>query len=158
VSPILGGCCRTGTDIDMNTFEDLRAFQRAMELAADIYNVTNAFPKSELYGLTCQLRRAATGVVSNIAEGQGQLTYGEWRNHLGKARGSLYEVQAQVLLAVKLGLMPQLIGTHLQKRIHAAGATLSGLIDWVKRREAHTKGKKARITDHRQRTTTPGAS
>jgi four helix bundle protein len=140
----------------MGTFEDLRAFQRAMELTVDIYHVTNAFPRSELYGLTSQLRRASSGVVSNIAEGQGQLTYGEWRNHLGKARGSLYEVQAQVLLSVKLGFLPQSVAAHLQKRVCAAAATLSGLIAWVKKREAHAKAiraRKVRTTDNGQRTT-----
>jgi four helix bundle protein len=146
---------------DMSTFEDLRAFQRAMDLAADIYNVTNAFPKSELYGLTSQLRRASTSVVSNIAEGQGQLTYGEWRYFLGKARGSLYEVQAQVLLSLKLGFLPKSVSVHLHKRIGTTAMALSGLILWVQKREARAKavrGKTVLTTDNRQPTTTPGAS
>ncbi|HYI09402.1 MAG TPA: four helix bundle protein [Thermoanaerobaculia bacterium] len=140
----------------MSTFEDLRAFQRAMDLTADIYNVTQAFPRTELYGLTSQLRRASSSVVSNIAEGQGQLTYGEWRNHLGRARGSLYEVQAQVLLSAKLGLLPQSIATHLQKQVQVAASELAGLIRWVRKREARAKairGNTVRTTDNRQLTT-----
>ncbi|HEY0157581.1 MAG TPA: four helix bundle protein [Thermoanaerobaculia bacterium] len=123
----------------MKTFEDLRAFQRAIDLMVDVYTATEQFPKHELYGLTAQMRRAACSVVSNIAEGQGRLTYGEWRQMLSTARGSIYEVQAQVIAATRLTLLPAAAGEHLKKRVRAAAQELSGLIDWVRRREAETK-------------------
>jgi four helix bundle protein len=123
----------------MGSFEDLRAFQRAMELMVDVYKATEIFPKQELYGLTSQLRRASCSVVSNIAEGQGRLTYGETRQLLSQARGSLFEVQAQVIVATRLTFLDEAAAEHLKKRIRAAGRELAGLIDWIKRREAEAK-------------------
>jgi four helix bundle protein len=128
----------------MKTFEDLRAFQRALDLMVDVYTATESFPRAELYGMTSQLRRAACSVVSNIAEGQGRLTYGEWRQHLSEARGSLYEVQAQVLAAFRLRFIVEASAEHLKKRIRAAARELTGLIDWVRRREAEAKLRKQR--------------
>jgi four helix bundle protein len=67
-----------------------------------IYLATKQFPREELYGLTGQLRRAAVSVPSNIAEGQGRITKREFRQFLGQARGSLMEVETQLLIASKL--------------------------------------------------------
>jgi len=53
--------------------------RRAVDLSVEIYDVTASFPRQELYGLTAQIRRAAVSIPSNIAEGQGRLTFGEWR-------------------------------------------------------------------------------
>jgi four helix bundle protein len=119
------------------TFEDLRAFQRALDLMVDVYTATEAFPAKELYGLTSQMRRAACSVVSNIAEGQGRLSYGEWRQMLSHARGSLYEVQAQVIASNRLGLLTTSIAEHLKKQSRATGRELAGLIEWVKRQETN---------------------
>ena len=83
-------------------FEDLVAFKRAMTLMKDTYAVTGDFPRSELYGLTSQMRRSAVSVLSQIAEGQGRLTYGEWRQFLGQARGSLFELEAQCMAAASI--------------------------------------------------------
>jgi four helix bundle protein len=123
----------------MKTFEDLRAFQRALDLMVDVYQATERFPKHEFYGLTAQMRRAACSVVSNIAEGQGRLSYGEWRQMLSTARGSLYEVQAQVIASTRLSFFGEATAEHLKKRIRAAAQELSGLIDWVRRRETERK-------------------
>lgn len=121
------------------TFEDLRAFQRALDLMVDVYTATEHFPKAELDGLTSQLRRSAGSVVARIAEGQGRLTYGEWRQHLSEARGSLYELQAHVIAAHKLGFLGASVLEYLKKRARMAGVELQGLIDWVKRRESEVK-------------------
>jgi four helix bundle protein len=69
------------------SYKDLIAWQKAMEFVAAIYSATKRFPKDELYCLTSQLRRAALSIPSNIAEGQGRLTAGEFRQFLGHARG-----------------------------------------------------------------------
>ncbi len=126
----------------MSTFEDLRAFQRALDLMVDVYTATEAFPKPELYGLTSQLRRAACSVVSNIGEGQGRLTLGERRQLLSQARGSLYEVEAQVIASVRLGLLGTAAAEHLRKRARTAARELDGLIQWVKRKDIEMKHKK----------------
>jgi four helix bundle protein len=86
-----------------HSYKDLIAWQKAMDLAEEIYRATRTFPREKLYGLTSQLRRSAVSVPSNIAEGQGRLTPGEFKQFLGHARGSLLELETQVQLAGRLG-------------------------------------------------------
>lgn len=81
----------------------LIAWQKAMVLAQRIYLSTAGFPRTETYGMTSQLRRCAVSVPSNIAEGQGRVTRGEWRHFLGQARGSILELQTQLILSKRLG-------------------------------------------------------
>ena len=68
-------------------------------MASAIYLLSRGFPKEEMYGLTSQIRRSAISVPSNIAEGQGRLTTGEFRQSLGIARGSNFEIQTQLEIA-----------------------------------------------------------
>ena len=75
-----------------------------MEMTVCIYGLTRTFPQDELYGLTSQLRRASVSIASNIAEGRGRMTDGEFRQFLGIAQGSTYEVQTQLLLVRRLKL------------------------------------------------------
>ncbi|MGB9154281.1 MAG: four helix bundle protein [Alphaproteobacteria bacterium] len=83
-------------------FHDLTVWQRAIELTVSIYKLTQRFPKEETYGLTSQLRRASVSVASNIAEGRGRLNPGEFRQFLGIALGSAFEIQTQLLVARRL--------------------------------------------------------
>ena len=83
-------------------YRDLLVWQKAMELAREVYLRTEEFPKSETFGLRMQMRRSAVSVASNIAEGHGRLTDPQLRNALGMARGSLYELQTQTELAASL--------------------------------------------------------
>lgn len=83
-------------------FQDLTVWQRAMELTTTVYGLTKTFPADELYGLTSQLRRASVSIASNIAEGRGRGSDGEFRQFLNIAQGSTYEVQTQLLLAKRL--------------------------------------------------------
>ena len=83
-------------------FEDLLVWQKAVELAVQIYALTRTFPDDERFGLTSQLRRSAVSVPSNIAEGRGRLSEGDFRQFLGIAQGSTYEVLTQLLIAKKL--------------------------------------------------------
>jgi four helix bundle protein len=73
-----------------------------MALAVSIYRNTRLFPKDETFGLRSQLRRCAVSVPSNIAEGHGRISLGEWRHFLGQARSSTLEMQTQFMLALKL--------------------------------------------------------
>jgi four helix bundle protein len=77
-------------------------WQKARVFATEIYRITEPFPKNEIFGLTSQLRRAAVSVASNIAEGQGRLTRGEFCHFLGQARGSLLEVETQLSISLDL--------------------------------------------------------
>lgn len=78
------------------------AWQKAMDFVVDVYSVTRKFPKEEIYGVTSQLRRAAVSIPSNIAEGQGRQTTGEFRQFLGHARGPLLEAETQILLSERV--------------------------------------------------------
>ena len=73
-----------------------------MQLAVEVYKLTKSFPREEVYGLTSQIRRSAISIPSNIAEGHGRLNVGEFRQFLGIARGSTYELQTQLELAQSL--------------------------------------------------------
>jgi len=83
-------------------FHDLTVWQRAIDLTVCIYKLTQRFPKEEIYGLVSQLRRASVSVASNIAEGRGRLNPGEFRQFLGVALGSTFEVQTQLIVARRL--------------------------------------------------------
>jgi four helix bundle protein len=92
------------------SFRDLQVWQRAIQLALAIYQLTSGFPLEEQFGLTNRLRRSAVSIPGNIAEGQGRLSAGEFRQFLGMARGSTCEVQTQLEIAraLKMG-KPSLI-------------------------------------------------
>ncbi|MFZ1939111.1 MAG: four helix bundle protein [Terracidiphilus sp.] len=86
-----------------SSFKDLVIWQRAVQLCLEIYRLTAVFPKAEQFGLSNQLRRASVSIASNIAEGWGRSTRGEYLQFLGHARGSLCELQSQLVIAKALG-------------------------------------------------------
>ena len=88
----------------VQSFRESIAWQKAMDFSVAVYSVTRCFPKDELFGLTSQLRRASVSIASNIAEGQGRTSSGEFLQFLGMARGSALEVETQLELATRLGL------------------------------------------------------
>lgn len=110
-------------------YRDLIVWQRAIELVTDIYRQTTRFPDHERFGLTSQLRRAAVSVPSNIAEGQGRLTRGEFRQFLGQARGSLLEIDTQITIAHELGYLRDHECECLLNRTGEVGRMLNGLLD-----------------------------
>ena len=120
-------------------YEDLRVFKRARVLVRRVYRITSTFPASELYGLVSQMRRSAMSVLSNIAESQGRLTYGESRYLLSAARGSLYELEAQTISACDLGFIKTETVTRLRLRIRGTARPLTGLIRWTQERENSAK-------------------
>ena len=85
-----------------HSYRDLVVWQEAKVLAIEVYRYSEQFPKHEIYGLTSQVRRAAVSAASNIAEGQGRLTRGEFIQFLGHLRGSLLELLTQLEIAVAL--------------------------------------------------------
>jgi len=91
-----------GESMQVKSYKDLIVWQKAMDLVAMVYQETKRFPKEELYGLTNQLRRAAVSVPSNIVEGHARNSTAEYRNFLSMARGSLAEVETQLLIAERL--------------------------------------------------------
>ncbi|MCX5893200.1 MAG: four helix bundle protein [Deltaproteobacteria bacterium] len=114
-------------------YTDLIVWQKAMNLVTEIYRLTRKLPKDELFGLTSQLRRAAVSIPSNIAEGQGRLTQGEFRLFLGNARGPLSELETQILIARNLDLIDKIEAARLLEMATEVGRTLNGLIASTKR-------------------------
>jgi four helix bundle protein len=123
----------------MKTFHDLKAFQAAMDLMVEVYRATERYPRREIFGLASQMRRAACSVVSNIAEGQGRLTLGEWRLMLSHARGSLFEVEAQMIASSKLQYLADDQLAILKKHRDKTGRLLAGLIRYMRNRELATR-------------------
>ena len=101
----------------MHKFEDLIVWQKAMKVVEDIYRLTTQLPKEEGYGLRRQMRRSAVSIVSNIAEGAGRNTDGEFRNFLGIANGSSNELYTQLVLSSRLGLIDKQNITSLIQEI-----------------------------------------
>ena len=85
------------------SFKDLVVWQRAVQLSTAIYSLTAQFPPSEQFGLINQMRRASVSIASNIAEGYGRTTKGEYLQFLGHARGSNCELQTQLIISNELG-------------------------------------------------------
>lgn len=81
----------------------LIAWQKAMNLAEVIYQLTRSFPKEEVYGLTSQIRRCAVSIPANVAEGQGRRSKKEFQQFLGHARGSLLELDTHLELTLRFG-------------------------------------------------------
>ena len=84
------------------SFRDLDVWKLSIEIVKNIYQITNKFPNSEIYGLTSQLRRSAISIPSNIAEGQGRNSSKEFRQFLGIALGSLAELETQLIIAKEI--------------------------------------------------------
>ena len=91
----------------MHNFQELIIWQRAMDIAEQVYRVSSLFPKEEKYGLTSQIRRSAISVPSNISEGAGRNTDGEFKNFLGIANGSSNELITQLILSYRLNLVSE---------------------------------------------------
>lgn len=100
-----------------------------MDLVSEIYTCTATFPKEELYGLTSQIRRAAVSVPSNIAEGKGLNTDPEFLRALYHARGSLMELQTQVLIAERQKYCSKEVADAVLAQAEKVGRSLAGLIN-----------------------------
>jgi four helix bundle protein len=115
-------------------YKDLIAWQNAIELVTEVYRATMAFPGHEIYGLINQMRRASVSIASNIAEGHGRATPGEFVQFLCQARGSLRELETQVIIACNLSYLTSQQGQTLLARIDELARILNGLIVAIQRR------------------------
>ena len=89
----------------INSFKELIVWQKAVELSILVYKATESFPKSELYGLTSQIRRCSVAIASNIAEGQRRGHKAEYLQFLRIAYGSGVELETQLIIALKIGYL-----------------------------------------------------
>ena len=113
------------------SYRELFVWQKAKALAVHVYQATERFPRCETYGLTSQIRRAVVSVASNIAEGQGRLTRGEFLNFLGQARGSLLELDTQLEIAGELGLGNTEELSNLRKQCYRTLGLLNRLLSAI---------------------------
>lgn len=110
-------------------YRNLQAWQKAMDLVVAVYRCTEQLPQTERFGLTSQMRRAAVSVPSNIAEGKGRFSNKELVQFLLRARGSLLELDTQVILAYRLGYVSEIQFSELQRQSAEVGKILNGLIN-----------------------------
>ena len=111
------------------SFKDLRVWQQAIDLTLQVYKATALFPKHETYGLAQQMRRAAVSVASNIAEGKGRWSRKEFCHFLFNARGSLLELETQIVIADKLEYLASTQLTDVQSLATQVGRSLTGLLN-----------------------------
>lgn len=89
----------------MNKFKDLKVWQKAIELVTEIYGITKAYPKEEIYGLTSQIGKCSVSIPSNIAEGAGRGSKKDFSHFLDIAKGSAFELETQLLISNNLNYL-----------------------------------------------------
>ena len=112
----------------VRSYRDLLVWQKGMDVAAEVYRLSRAWPKEEVYGLTSQARRAAGAIPANIAEGYGRQSTASYGQFLKIARGSLKELETHLLLAERVGLTAQGSCADALRQTDELGKMLGGLI------------------------------
>ena len=118
------------------SYRDLRVWQNAMDLVIGVYHETQKFPREELYGLTSQMRRAAVSIPSNIAEGKGRSSDRDRALFFCHARGSLLELETQILIGQRLAYLLPPRAEALLKISTELGRMLNSLIQSIKSPES----------------------
>jgi four helix bundle protein len=112
----------------VNSYRDLLVWQRAMDIAAGVYDLTRAFPREEQFGLTSQARRASVSIAAHIAEGFGRQSRASYANFIRIAQGSLKELETHLLLAERVGVAPPGSTTALLGNADELGRMLRALL------------------------------
>jgi len=118
----------------MKGHRDLRVWQESIGLVKDIYTLTGQFPEEEKFGLVTQMRRSAVSIPSNIAEGAARGSQREFAQFLVIARGSLSELETQLIIAKELNYLSDISG--IENRVQAIFLLLAGLLNKVKKKVA----------------------
>lgn len=113
---------------------NLEAWKESINLVKMVYTATSSLPREELFGLSSQIRRAAVSIPSNIAEGAARLTQKDFLRFLGIARGSLMELETQIIIASELGFIVDPAIGEIRAQLDRVFALLSGLITATKQR------------------------
>jgi len=119
---------RRGDDSRIRSYRDLRVWQEGMRLAENCYGLTKAFPKAELFGMTSQIRRAASSVPANIAEGYGRDSKGDYIQFLRISQGSLKEVETHLILCTRVRLLTESEAQSILEHCDLLGKMLHRLI------------------------------
>ena len=116
------------------SYRELIAWQKAMDFVLHIYKASKLFPRDEMYGLAAQLRRAAIAIPAHIAEGQARYSGSEFHHFLGRARGSLVEVETEIMIAQNLEYLSAEQSQQLLSKASELGKILSGLASSIRQR------------------------
>ena len=111
----------------VKNYKDLKVWQKAVDLVVECYNVTRVFPSEEKYGLTSQIRRAATSIPANIAEGHGRQHTNEFIHFLGIARGSAKELETHLIVSQRIGFLREYDPSPLLMAAEEISKMLTGL-------------------------------
>jgi four helix bundle protein len=114
--------------MDGKGYRSLKVWERAMELAEEVYRVTDTMPDSERYGLVSQMQRCSVSIASNIAEGHSRSHTGDFLKHLSHARGSLSELETQLTLSVRVKRLNREDAVHAWELCQEVGKMLTALI------------------------------
>ncbi len=112
----------------INSFRDLLVWQKGMSLVTEIYQCTQNFPTNEQFGLTSQMRRSAVSIPSNIAEGYGRNSTGDYKRFLQVAVGSLFELQTQIEISKNLHFINEIVYKKLIENAQELDRMLLSLI------------------------------
>ena len=118
----------------VETYQDLDVWKQSKDLVGHIYELTRNFPIEEQFGLTNQLRRAAVSIPSNIAEGCGRNHFKDSIQLFFISRGSLYEVETQIIIAADLKYISQEELNQLIEAIKSCNRLLNGFINYYQSR------------------------
>lgn len=113
---------------EIKNYRDLEVWKEAMDMVEQIYQITKNLPSEEMYGLKSQIRRSAVSVPSNIAEGHARKGTGEYLHHLSIAKGSLAELETQLILCIRLNYVDRVQAKIVWDRSQTVGRLLTGLI------------------------------
>jgi len=119
----------------MRDFRDLDVWKKSIDLVERIYEVTQSFPKQEIYGLTSQIRRAAVSISSNISEGCGRRTSKDFVQFLYNAFGSIKEVECQLIIASRLKYIDKNVFDDISNELNDIGKMLRGFIKYISEKE-----------------------
>ncbi|MBU2525436.1 MAG: four helix bundle protein [Bacteroidetes bacterium] len=117
---------------EINSFKDLLVWQKGIELVKAVYEVIDKMPQEELFGLSGQIKRSVISVPSNIAEGWGRNSTLSYINFLKISRGSLFELETQLIIAKELEFISSDALNKIDKLIHELSKMLNSLIKNIK--------------------------
>ena len=115
-----------------SNYKELKVWQKAMDLTVEVYKLVKLLPKEETYALSDQMRRAVVSIPSNIAEGQGRNSDKEFIQFLSIARGSLWELETQIEICLRIGYIDQNLTTTIYNLIAEISKMLNALSNSLK--------------------------
>ena len=115
-----------------SNYKELKVWQKAMDLTVEVYKLVKLLPKEETYALSDQMRRAVVSIPSNIAEGQGRNSDKEFIQFLSIARGSLWELETQIEICLRIGYIDQSLATNIYNLIAEISKMLNALSNTLK--------------------------